>query len=618
MGKLFYSEIKKGLKDELDNRKDFFSNKNSDFFDMFGSPYISVTLVRRFDGKEYSINNSDKVNVEDVYDFDYKNLPNPVVESAKIYSEGRYASLKKADIEIKLYHIRQLDELESFLMIPGNGVRIGFGLSYYASKMDDKYELYNMELENKIYNFSYTVDDQSGTISFSLQTVGEGFFASSIDMNTKLDIEVINEDDTSEEENKSNSVLSYLYNLIDSYLLKWGVGFSKYDPNTGIAKFMLSPSWEYETQNEFESSSNEFIWYITLNGLIEIINRDILERRNIDNISYEGEAISTYNKNIISADPTQIVFPDKNMGNYSRSPDTSVTYSNFGRLSELNNKFRESDKINLGYILISIDHIATLFDQILINDEDENIPIRKFFNKLFNSIYENSGNVYDLSLTIQEQDEENINLSILDSNYIDESVVSEPYIFNILNDNNIITNFSIESSLPDKMATAMYVGGSSSKNVNPKIYSFLTRESDTYYDPNIPNPVYSAEEWEDLKRDKKIEQAKKDIEFYVDKIGKNGVEDSTKSSLKAALKSFKSLDTDANWNKNLVYPLDLSVSLHGITGFKFGNIITIDYLPDRYLTNDSVSIIFMITKIDHEIQNNKWITTLTTQCRMRS
>lgn len=617
MSHLFYSELNSKLKSELDERKVFFSTKDARYVDFFSSPFVDLTFIRRFDKKEFNLNNSSKSNVTQIYDFEYKNIPFPTVESVKVYNEGRYGSIRKIDIELKLYHMKQLNELESYFMIPGNEVLVTFGLSKYASDMEDKHELYNLDLSTHIYNFSYTVEDSSGAISFTINTIGEGFFASSMDLNTKLDIDVINVDKTDEEETKSNNVLSYLRALIDNYS-HWG--FSGYDPNTGISKFSLNPKWDYESSGDFGDSNSNYIWYITINGLIDIINKKILEKRHIEDISYDGNAISSYDENVISADPTKIVFPDKNMGNYNKNnSQNSVNFANFGIESELNNSFREQDKINLGYTLVSIDFISEVFDQITSDDQEENVPVRNFFSKIFNEIFENSGNIYDLTLTILEKkDSGKINLNIIDSNYIDDTEDTTPYIFNIMESSNIATNFSLSSELPDKMSTAMYVGGSTSKNINPKVYSFLTRESQTYYDPNIPNPTYDAETWERLKLDSKITDVKKDIKFYSEKISKNGVEDSTSSSLKSALTSYKSLNTDANWNKNLVYPLTLTVSLHGIIGFQFGNIISIDYLPDRYINNDTVNVVFMITKIEHTIENNQWITNLETQCRMRS
>lgn len=617
MGKFFYRQIEKGLEEELEYRKKIFSSKSDDFYNFLSSPYVKLIFRRRFDGEEFVIDNSNKDTINDVYDFSFKNIPNPTFQSISIYNEGRYGSIRKTDISIKLYHIRQLNELESFLMIPGNTVIIQFGLSYYTKELDEKYNYYNLTLETKIHNFNYSFEG-SDAMEFNISTMGEGLFAGSLDLNTKLDKKYIRVDSTDEEKQQSNNLMSYIQGKIDNLSLS---AFDGYDEDSGICRYRISANWDYETEGDFDFVNNSYIWYITLNGIIRIINY-MLEDRSL-NIKYDGNAISTYDKNIISADPTEIVFPDSKMGNYKKSGnENGVKFANFGEIPKIERKFRNGDEVNLGYVLISLDFISQIVDEITNEDEDENVPVRKFLNKIFNSIYENSGNIYSLTLTLtqdEDVDDKNGILDIKDENYIDDSEAGDtPYVFETMNRNNILKTFSISSEIPDKMSTAMYIGGSSSKNMNPRIYDFITRDAEkTYYNPNIPNPVYSIEEWEKMKRSKKVQDTKKDIEFYADKIAKNGVDSETKNSLRSALKSYMSLNTDAKWNENVMYPIELSITLHGIVGFRFGDIITIDYLPERYLNHKEIKIVFMVTKINHNIEGNEWVTELETQCRMR-
>lgn len=613
-GKFFYREIEEGLKQELEHRKEMFSLKTPDFYEFLSSPYVKLTFIRRFDGEEYVIDNSNKENINDIYDFDFKNIPKPTFQSLSVYNEGRYGSIRKADISIKLYHVRQINELESYFMVPGNTVKIEFGLSNYASELDEKHDYYNLTLKTQIHNFDYSYQGAEG-VEFNISSMGEGLFAASLDLNSKLDETNIRVDATDEEGKKSNNLFSYLQGKIDEL----SPNFTGYDDDSGICRYRLSPAWEYETSSDFEFNNNDYIWYITLNGIISIINQ-ILVKRNVK-IKYNGEAISTYDKNIISSDPTQIVFPDSEMGNYNKKgSDTVVKFANFGEIPQLERKFKNGDTVNLGYTLISIDFIAQVIDKITSEDEDQNVPVRKFFNEIFNSIYENSGNIYDLSLTLaQDHDEDSPVLDIKDVNYIDDSEAGDrPYVFETLSTKNILKDFSVSSEIPDKMSTAMYMGGASSKNINPYVYEFVTRDSDQqYYNPDNPNPVYTVEEWAAMKRDKKLKDTIKSIESNAEQISKNGVDSDTKNALRSDLKSYMSLNTSGKWNENVMYPIELSITLHGIVGFRFGDIITIDYLPDRYLNHDSVRIVFMITKINHNIDGNEWTTELETQCRMR-
>jgi len=65
------------------------------------------------------------------------------------------------------------------------------------------------------------------------------------------------------------------------------------------------------------------------------------------------------------------------------------------------------------------------------------------------------------------------------------------------------------------------------------------------------------------------------------------------------------------------YPLELDLTLNGIEGFKFGDLVTSKLLPNVYRneTNES-KIGFTITRISHKIENNDWTTSLTGTCRL--
>jgi len=46
-------------------------------------------------------------------------------------------------------------------------------------------------------------------------------------------------------------------------------------------------------------------------------------------------------------------------------------------------------------------------------------------------------------------------------------------------------------------------------------------------------------------------------------------------------------------------PINLSITIDGISGIYFGNGFTVDYLPDNYKANNNV--IFQVTEVAHSI-----------------
>jgi hypothetical protein len=84
------------------------------------------------------------------------------------------------------------------------------------------------------------------------------------------------------------------------------------------------------------------------------------------------------------------------------------------------------------------------------------------------------------------------------------------------------------------------------------------------------------------------------------------------TSLQAALKRAYMEVTDSQSKELIPFPLDFSATIDGIDGIIFGNVVTTNYLPPVYQSN---KVAFTVTKVEHEIQNNDWTTTISTVCR---
>lgn len=69
------------------------------------------------------------------------------------------------------------------------------------------------------------------------------------------------------------------------------------------------------------------------------------------------------------------------------------------------------------------------------------------------------------------------------------------------------------------------------------------------------------------------------------------------------------------WIYSKLYPVELQFKIDGISGFLYGNKVNIlNALPSRY----SDRVYFTLAKIEHQIQNNDWVTTLTAIARLKN
>jgi hypothetical protein len=63
-----------------------------------------------------------------------------------------------------------------------------------------------------------------------------------------------------------------------------------------------------------------------------------------------------------------------------------------------------------------------------------------------------------------------------------------------------------------------------------------------------------------------------------------------------------------------VYPIDLSITIDGINGFKFGDTLTTQMIPRIY--NSDYNMVFTISRIVHSIKEKDWQTTIETRSRI--
>ena len=110
--------------------------------------------------------------------------------------------------------------------------------------------------------------------------------------------------------------------------------------------------------------------------------------------------------------------------------------------------------------------------------------------------------------------------------------------------------------------------------------------------------------------------AKQQIEDQKGKFKTNGAGPTFSTGLKgnyARYKRSSPQNEGTHWLTKVLYPIDLSITIDGIDGFKFGDVIKTNLIPARY---NQEGMVFVITKISHTIQNVVWETTLNTKARI--
>lgn len=554
-----------------------------------------------------------------------RNLPSGgTLQSLSISNQGEMGSLQKADFSFNVFTPQQLSYYETMLMAPGTNIKVKYGWSVGSGGRGTIDGIDVDEMDGIVYNFSYSVNPD-GSFSCQVEVVGKGFYAASVSSEATLP-----GDDSPVQDEQGNAIYA---SDLKKWIEKQLKGSENSVPEFGSTlldgvkfyaiKLMYDPQQEEPTGDEESNVESTKIYYLTLNSLVEYFNKRVLtqiERYEKQKISFSSDlrlqkpeeftaqSESTFYKELVSSEPENILFSNQLNSKYG-----DVSYE----VPDVEWKFDDST-VNLGEILISTDLIIETFDKLSKEHEDE--PAQKsisaFLSELFTKISYVSGGVYQLTTVIDEPPRfivnnggvEGTRLVVVDKNYTSKSTIV-PYLFTRTINKSLIKDMSMSSQLPNESAVQMYSGGKTGMTAGRG---------------GNANRIIEGSPADDGEEVDEPDESKKAIDQLIESkksMGQQGSTFTTRSNLRSALTKYKANPPDyvkdsGGWIDKTLYPISLTLKIDGIGGLRFGNVITTDWLPDKYKTEGN-EIVFVITKVDHTISGNQWETTIETQCRMK-
>ena len=320
----------------------------------------------------------------------------------------------------------------------------------------------------------------------------------------------------------------------------------------------------------------------------------------IDCLGHETE----YNSEIVSCIPDKVFFPDPDMGRYGEFKPFTTT--------EVTTDFKigEREMLDIGKILLSTTCVIETYREFL-EENQTNISYKNitgFWDALIKKINYASSEVYQLTARVVEPEsltggklgQQSI-LSIEDSNLsqkVTDTVIPYPFTATIAKP--ILKSINISSHPPGPLASAAYVDSRSGKGSQQLDVKVKTGKDD------------------DLKAEEELKKAKENLEKQKNSLLSLGLSDKYSTDLKGLYSTYKRASTSAkkaHWLNKAIYPVDLSLTIDGINGFKFGDVITTNLVPATYKDE---GLVFVVTKVNHSIQNGIWETTLETKARLNA
>jgi hypothetical protein len=245
----------------------------------------------------------------------------------------------------------------------------------------------------------------------------------------------------------------------------------------------------------------------------------------------------------------------------------------------------------LGGIWLSVDHVKDTWRKFFTEKSTDvgEKALTSFLNELVKRVNEACGNHWQLGATVVEKISScggpGPKIAVLSVEDFTYNPNEKGFRFEASGFRPMIKSVSISCKPPGPLATAAYTaarGGGGDSDVS----------------------VPGQKELNDAT------QALTDLETAISTAGVNTAwGDSYKAALVQNKKSQK-----GHWMTAALYPIDFSVTVDGISGFKFGDAVTTNLIPARY----AGKMFFTVTKINHKVGPDTWETTLNTAARINS
>ena len=571
-------------------------------------------------------------------DFPYR--PLPTLEGLTVENIDDYAAVRKSNFKFTCYTMEQLETMQKLYMSPGASIVVQWGWNFIESKIaivefDKKKELRrNIKgIKEKIYSSNGNYGVFVGKITkFDWTSNDDGSFSCSTEAVSKGYVELfenVKENTIVTKNNVEVTIIDQLKKVKD----KADDTFSWADPLAQMIITGIIDKWGDKTLLDHENNDikNRIGYYVNFNDsvylsislIFNIINSFYVQTLNNSGIIF-GNIVFTYDSNG-NEGHSYVKIGNTILHPGLRSLDRNIFVLPTDGFANREDKewLTEDQRWKKGHheadnILVCIDTVIEAFENA-ITYKDGVMYILEKLNTYSNGFWN-----LDLEIAPEGQ------IRITDRNYSGDirpipedmknlydgdefNIVESAYVFPSYGAYSMLQAISLSSELPDAMKNAAAYGSIGSPNSKIKggfgtLYGNLRDDFDDswggkteYIRENITNP--ENENW--ARAQKFIDDNKN----YYEKVEVN-------SEYWTYIKLFwnRIQDNNSKYISTTLLPLNLSITIDGIEGLQFGNIITIDYLPDIYRTESA----FAITGISHDINKDGWTTTIDTQFRIKS
>ena len=391
----------------------------------------------------------------------------------------------------------------------------------------------------------------------------------------------------------------------------------------------------------YATGSAEYSRYITLGYLVRFIDENVLSKLDTGATIICDSSITTgvYYEKLVSANPSRTLlmkYPRTFYGSEFDIEGTVVQNEGiyyYDTIREQAVSFLDTAN-RVSYptkIFINLETIEEITDSLLKNNNNK-FNVNNFFQAISSIIKLDTGDAVNLKLITPPDGSQS--LLFYDANKVlNEKTAADvkPYSIPMFaNDprGTIVRDFKFSTKLPDSVKTLSYVLNQAPDKISEQdiapymnfmyLSNSITRTTDDLgnitntINPDAENIAQTlANKYEDtyIKYQNQLQDAKVDF-------SKNPTSTDKKAALRNALRKYIQYPTDKIQQSNKlaapIFPFDVSFTIDGINGFRYGDVLQFEGLPIRYRINT----VFSVINVTHTIGSNG-IWTTNVRCIMR-
>lgn len=598
-------------------------------------------------------------------------LPLPIITGLDITAVGALGTTRKGVVKFKVYTDEDLNEMQKCYFIPGMDIRVQWGWSESCTGLIPEpwvdgtdraralCEIRNRAQSNPAYdgfqgvvtNFKYNLEpDNSWECELEIISAAEPFSQSTISdgqCGCSRKVSTTGADGEEKQITKNNGELFSF--LLDSFrnhnaMFEWTERISqktKGDLSSYVWKVQQRSLWgKARTEAGGDNSSwyegtffndydtrEQYISYGTLEAAINALTLPNGENHPYGRVDSSGILLTTPGWDLtIATNPFICVLPGSNFGStlseVERGPDNSVM------IQQQDGKW----VVDLCGIMLNVLFLKLELEKVLDGDK----LMITFLRNVLKKVSSTCGDIWALDVISDSESKVNCAnpnaggdgglLSVIDTNLF-KTNTSWPVPSTVTNSS--IRSFNLDLKLTDSMKTqALYAGGTqqggsgNSKSGGDTTGCEGASMKPFYLGGTVKNKAMPNA----LKNSKKnctcndIPSAERAAPPTLGSLAMevhNFVSDQTCDSLRAKLieeiqnKAISSEKKMEHCNTSL--PFDFGFECDGIGGFSFGQLVTADRIPQ----NIRDAFDFQITKVEHTVTANDWVTKVSTVAKTK-